>query len=212
MSQTSKQQPRRRAPIVEISLIMMAVSLITLIILCLVPGAGKSTKNPVLAIYGDQGNFPSLSFTNTMHAAGFEYELLNYGNDLPDASDIVVVGVGEDAAYVINEYKNDPHVIGFVLICPEYNEDFLTGLSSLDPVCDVAIFAGRDNADNVAGMKDARRIYERISGDDTLFGIQQRPEPHAVVKLLHGKRREQVVFLSAVPERIRGLLECYLHR
>lgn len=170
MSQTGKQQPRRRAPIVEISLIMMAVSLITLIILCLVPGAGKSTKNPVLAIYGDQGNFPSLSFTNTMHAAGFEYELLNYGNDLPDASDIVVVGVGEDAAYVINEYKNDPRVIGFVLICPEYNEDFLTGLSSLDPVCDVAIFAGRDNADNVAGMKDARRIYERISGDDTLFG------------------------------------------
>ena len=62
MSQTGKQQPRRRAPIVEISLIMMAVSLITLIILCLVPGAGKSTKNPVLAIYGDQGNFPSLSF------------------------------------------------------------------------------------------------------------------------------------------------------
>ncbi len=165
-----KQAPRKQAPIALISMGLMAAVLIALVILCLVPGAGKNIKNPVLAIYGDEGNFPSLSFTNTMHAAGFEYELLNYGNELPDSNDIVVVGVGEDALYVINEYKDDPRVIGFVLVCPGYNEDFLTGLSSLNPACDVAIFAGRDNADAVAQMGASRLIYERISGDDTLFG------------------------------------------
>ena len=161
--------PRRQAPISLISMGVMAAVLLTMVILCLVPGAGKSTKNPVIAFYADEANVPSLSLTNTLHAAGFEYEFLRYGAGLPDASSVVVAGVGADAAYVINEFKDDPHVIGFILICPELNEDFMTGLSSLNPACDVAIFAGRDNAGSVSQMGAARLIYERISGDDTLF-------------------------------------------
>ena len=169
-NQRPKRAPRKQAPIALISMGLMAAVLLTLIILCLVPGAGKSTKNPVIAFYGVDGNVPSMSLRNTLHAAGFEYEFLHYGEDLPDAADVVVAGVGKDAVYVINEYKDDPHVIGFILICPEVNEDYMEGLSSLNPACDVAIFAGRDNADSVSSMGPARLIYERISGDDTLFG------------------------------------------
>ena len=161
--------PRKQAPIALISMGLMAAVLLTLIILCLVPGAGKSTKNPVIAFYGDEGNVPALSLRNTLHAAGFEYEFLHYGEALPDASDVVVAGVGEDAVCVINEFKDDPHVIGFILICPGLNEDFMDGLSSLNPACDVAIFAGRNDADSVSQMDAPRLIYERISGDDTLF-------------------------------------------
>ena len=168
-TQRPKRAPRKQAPIALISMGLMAAVLLTLVILCLVPGAGKSTKNPVIAFYGDEGNVPALSLRNTLHAAGFEYEFLSYGESLPDASDVVVAGVGADAVYVINEYKDDPHVIGFVLICPELNEDFMEGLSSLNPACDVAIFAGRDDADSVPQMGAARLIYERMSGDDTLF-------------------------------------------
>ena len=35
-------------------------------------------------------------------------------------------------------------------------------------------FAGRDNSDKAVDMDDARLIYERISGDDTIFGIPVR--------------------------------------
>ena len=165
---------RKQAPIVEISLIIMAAALIIMVVLCLVPKAGKSSKNPVLAIYTEEANIPSLSLTNTLHAAGFEYEILDYGRDLPSANDIVVVGVGENALEVINEYKNEENVIGFILICPALNESLMQGVTGNEPQCDIAIFAGRDNADTAAQMEDARIIYERISGDDTVFGVPVR--------------------------------------
>ena len=168
---TQGKKTGRKAPIVEISLIMMAVALILMIVLALVPGAGKSSKNPVLAIYGADGNVPSLSLTNTLHAAGFEYEICGYGHDLPEGNNIVVCGLGEEALSLINEYKNDERVAGFMLICPVMNEAYLEGITGGTPSCDIAIFAGRDNSDKAVDMDDARLIYERISGDDTIFGI-----------------------------------------
>ena len=164
----------KKPPIVEISLILMAVALILMVVLALVPRAGRSTKNPVLAIYGADGNMPSLSLTNTLHAAGFEYEMRQYGQDLPSGNDIVVCGVGEEALSLINEFKNNESVSGFILICPTMNETYLEGITGGSPECDIAIFAGRDNSDKAVDMDDARLIYERISGDDTIFGIPVR--------------------------------------
>ena len=161
----------KRAPIHFIALAMMAVVLLTMIILCLVPGAGKNPKNPTLIIYGDKGNVPNLSLTNTLHAAGFEYMFADYGNVIPSSGTVVLAAMGPDALSIINDHKNDPNVAGFILICPEYNEAYMTGLTSIDPQCDVAVFAGRDNCTDTRDMGDARVIYERLSGDDTIYGV-----------------------------------------
>ncbi|MBR1796555.1 MAG: hypothetical protein IJ757_00850 [Clostridiales bacterium] len=164
----------KSAPITLISLVLMAAVILTMLILCLVPGAGSNSKNPVLAIYGDTGNVPTLSLRNTLRAAGFEYEILNYGQALPSGSSIVVVAMGSDALSVINDYRDDTHVKGFVLICPELNEAYMDNIRSGEPSCDIAIFAGRDNATTVTEMGDARKLYERISGDDTVYGTPIR--------------------------------------
>ncbi len=197
----NERAPRRKAPISLIALGLMAASLILMLIMCLVPGAGENSKNPVLAIYGVEGNVPSLSLTNTLHAAGFEYEVVGYGHDLPSASDVVVMAVGEDALSVINEFKNDEHVAGFILICPELNEDYLYGLTSMNPSCDVAIFAGRDTAKSSADMCDARRIYERLSGDDTIFGIPIKRGGLFASKVYVDNAQNRMLSLSAFPAR-----------
>lgn len=164
----------KKAPVSLISLGLMAAAIIIMVILCLVPGAGRSSKNPVLAIYGADGNIPSLAFTNTLHAAGFEYEVLDYGNDLPSGNNIVVMGIGDESLSLINEYKDRENVAGFILVGPSVNEAYLEGITGGSPECDIAIFAGRDNSTLQAEMGDARIIYERISGDDTIFGIPVR--------------------------------------
>ena len=161
----------KRAPIHFIALAMMGVVILTMIIMCLVPGAGKNPKNPTLVIYGDKGNVPNLSLTNTLHAAGFEYVIADYGEDISSYGTVVLAAMGSDALSIINDHKDDPHVAGFILICPEYNETYMTGLTSGNPTCDIAIFAGRNKCKGTKDMSAARVIYERLSGDDTLYGI-----------------------------------------
>ena len=195
--ESGKKPARRQAPIVEISLIMMAAALIIMVVLCLVPGVGKSSKNPVLAIYCEETNVPSLSLTNTLHAAGFEYELIGYGHDLPDANDIVVVGIGEQALSLVNEFSGEENVLGFVLIGPSYNEAYLQGITGNTPSCDIAVFAGRDNADQAVSMKDGRLIYERISGDDTIFGVPVRRGGLFASKVFVNNVQNRTLSLSA---------------
>ncbi len=172
MSSNSQQKKpvRPQPPIIFISLGLIAVTILTMFILCLCANAGKSTKNPVLAIYGVEGNVPSVSLANTLHAAGFEYDFLDYGDPLPQAANVVVAGVGEDALSVIDQYRYEEHVRGFILICPSYRPEYMENISASSPLYDIAVFAGRDNAKTVADMKDARIIYERLSGDDSLYG------------------------------------------
>jgi hypothetical protein len=103
----------KRAPIHFIALAMMGVVLLTMIIMCLVPGAGKNPKNPTLVIYADKGNVPNLSLANTLHAAGFEYIITDYGNAIPSNGTVVLAAMGTDALSIINDHKNDPNVAGF---------------------------------------------------------------------------------------------------
>lgn len=174
MSERKLQVTKKQAPITLIALGLIAVTVLVMFILCLVPGAGKNPKNPILVIYGDDGNIPARSLTNTLHAAGFEYEVSDYGNDLPEGGPFVIMAMGHDALSVINEHKDDPGVAGFILVCPEADETYMTGLSSVVPACDVAIFAGRDNSTEPKDMGGARLIYERLSGDDTFYGVPVR--------------------------------------
>ncbi len=193
---------RRKAPISLISLGLIAVSLIIMLILCLVPGAAKNSKNPVLVIIGvESNNLPSLALKNTLHAAGFEYEVQDYGHDLPNYGNIVVVGVGEQALSVVNEYKDNENVSGFILICPTLNEEYMTGLTSGNPSCDIAIFAGRDNSKTPAEMGDARLIYERLSGDDTIFGIPIQRGGLFASKVYVDNGQNRMLSLSAFPVR-----------
>ncbi len=164
-------KPLKRLPTAFISFVIMMLMLLMMFILVLVPNAGKNPKNPVLAIYGLEGNYPSLSLRNTLHAAGFEYVVLKYGEELPTGNTVVVMGVGPKALSVLEDHRDSGNVAGFILVCPEADERYLAGITGNDPSCDIAIFAGKDNSTNVASMGAARAIYERISGDDTLFGI-----------------------------------------
>lgn len=203
---SKKGNPIQQAPIIFISLGLIAVTLVTMLILCLVPGAGESSKNPVLALYGCDGNVSSISFENTLHAAGYEYEILDYEDELPEASSIVVAGIGEEALSLINRFKDDPHVLGFILICPEFNEEYLTGLTSIDPMCDIAIFAGKDNTTSVSDMSDARRIYERISGEDTIFGLPIKRGGLFASKVFINNEQNRMLSLSCVKVHDAGKL------
>ncbi len=170
MSQKGKQQPRRKAPISLISMGLMAVVLITMIILVSVPRSNLVKNSPVVAIVDSQGNVPNLSLQHTLHAAGYNVAYIRYGDELPLGRYVIVVGIGDEALAVVNEYKDYESVDGFVLICPALNEDYMEGISSEEPDCDIAVFAGRNDVQNVSEMDAPRVIYERMSGDDTLFG------------------------------------------
>lgn len=167
---SSNKKPSKKLPIVLIALGLMLVTLFTMLVLCLVPGIGKNSRNPKLVIYQEKANVPNLSLENTLHAVGFEYSFLEYGQELPVGSNNVVVGVGSKALSVVDRFKDDPNVSGFILICPELTEEYMSDLSGVYPALDIAIFEGRDEAKTPIDMSDGRIIYERLSGDDTLYG------------------------------------------
>jgi len=170
MKKNENRKPVKKAPIALVALGLSAIVLLMMFILCLVPGAGKNSRNPKLVIYQEPSNVPSLSLSNSLHAVGFEYVFLDYGDDLPEGSNLVVAGVGSRALSVVERFKDDTNVLGFVLICPDLIEDYMSDLSGLYPACDIAIFESHDNASEAIEMCDGRIIYERLTGDDTLYG------------------------------------------
>ena len=160
---------KRNSPISLISLVLVLISLIFMFVLCLIPDAGENSGNPTLVILSEKRNLPSLALKNVLHATGFQYEARRFNDGLP-SGDIVILAVGDNALSVINEYKDNERVLGFILVCPSFNDADMDGLSRISPVQDVAIFAGRDDPEGVPDMGDARIIYERLSGDDTIYG------------------------------------------
>ncbi len=170
MKKSGSTTKSKRIPIALIALGISAVVLLTMFILCLIPNAGRNYRNPVLVIYQEGGNVPTLSLSNSLRAAGFEYVFLDYGEPLPSGSNNVVVGVGPSAVSVIDRFKDNPDVAGFVLICPTIIEEYVSDLTGIYPACDIAIFEGHDNASQAIDMCDGRILYERLSGDDTLYG------------------------------------------
>ncbi|MBO4242521.1 MAG: hypothetical protein IKT14_00125 [Clostridiales bacterium] len=173
MKKNGQPQNTNRTPgmMTLIAIAMMLVSLLVMFILCLVPGRSANSRNPVLLVYGDDSNFPVLSMENSMHAIGFDVETADESYVFDEERNYIIMGVGEYAFNYVDAYKEQPEVKGFVLVCPGMPaSEIMEGMSGTYPSREIAIFAGKDDASKVSDMGSARVIYERISGDDTVYG------------------------------------------
>lgn len=151
---------------------VIVVSILIMFIFTLSAGAGSNKRNPEVIFYGFEGNFPRTSMNNTLHAAGFDYSVSDSMPAVDDERYYVIATSGDKAIDAINEFKDSPSVLGFVLICPSIRDgQSLDGISSSYPDKDIAIFSGRDDATAVSDIGDARILYERLSGDDTVYGV-----------------------------------------
>ncbi|SEV92676.1 hypothetical protein SAMN05216413_0662 [Ruminococcaceae bacterium KH2T8] len=155
-----------------IGMTIAIISIIVMFILYLIPFSGANKRNPIVVFMGCEGNFPRISMMNTLHRAGFDMLVADETFELDPDNTYIVAGVGDDAFSYMSQYRDAENVAGFVLICPKLPANGSTeGFDSSDPAKDIAIFAGKDDADKVSDLKDARIIFERISGVDTVFGV-----------------------------------------
>ncbi len=155
-----------------IGMAVAVISVIIMLILYLVPFTGANKRNPVVVFMGCEGNFPRISMMNTLHRAGFDMLVADEQTELDPDKVYIVAGVGDNAFEYMVRYRDQENVAGFILICPKLPANGqIDGFDSQSPYKDIAIFAGKDNADKVEDLKDARIIFERISGVDTVYGI-----------------------------------------
>ena len=169
---------RKKAPLRPLSkagILLMALMLLQMFLVFILSFSGGNNSDPVLIVAGYESNFPTASMRNSLHAAGFE---LVVSDNISSASKnrlAVVLLAGEDQLAKVAEYKDDENIMGFVLVLPDMKENIsLDGLDSKSPHKDIAIFAGKDNSSSVADMSTAKIIYERLSGDDTVYGVPAR--------------------------------------
>lgn len=169
--------------------IAVLLSLLIMVGLYVASFVGVHENSPVVIYYGSEeiggvhNMLPLTSLRNSMASCGFELDLIE-----PDASsvpegelgyyvpgkytdrDVVVIASGDMAIPAMNELSDTPNVVGFVLINPVNDGNFsMEALSQQNPASRVAIFVA-DGVTDVA-VRDARNIYERLSGEDALYGI-----------------------------------------
>lgn len=143
---------------------------------------GVSDDSPVLVMYGfDEDRFPHTSFGNAVHSAGFDYVIQNKNLvksleieeeiSMPKgyrSRDIVFLVTGENATSALKLFDSDEDTLGFILLNPEFETNFsMEGMCATFPTHDIAIFAGNDSSVN-----DSKIMYERLSGEDTLYGVK----------------------------------------
>lgn len=165
-----------------VGIVILVLSLVMQIGLFVSSRIGVREDSPVLVMYGfDDKLFPHTSFGNSVRAAGFDYVILNKNLSksleieedisLPRgyrSRDIVYLTYGSDSTSALKLFDADEDTLGFILVNPEFETNFsMEGMSSTYPVHDVAIFNGSEASD-----KDARLMYERLSGEDTLYGVK----------------------------------------
>lgn len=146
-----------------------------------VSSRGVDSDSPLLLIYGADTNIPKAQINNTLYAAGIDYYMVPESDRYADGKlsipeefaerDIIVMAVSDTGFETVNEFHALNNVHGFVLVCPDFpGNASMEGINSRFPAKDIAIFAGRDDVSNVSDIDGARLIYERISGDDTVYG------------------------------------------
>lgn len=145
---------------------------------------GYEKVSPVLVMYGtSESRFPATMFRMAMGRAGFQTLILN--KDLVKAQSIgeeislprgyrsqsiVILSQGEGATSSLKLFDADEDTLGFVLVNPKFETNYsMEGMSSEFPTHNVAIFT-----DDNAQKSDAKIMYERLSGEDTLFGITSK--------------------------------------
>jgi len=164
-----------------------AAFILMLFILFMVSGSGASDTHPLLLIYSrteTDFRIADPAFENTVHAAGFEYKIISSSaNEIPSdiqGRDVVVMGVGEDSFALMRDiYENElgtanpgqNSITGYILVDPKYPGNLSVERYDFShPDCPVAMFGFGKKAGNTDTMSDVRRLFERMSGVDTVYG------------------------------------------
>lgn len=176
---TSSKRKQGVLPIIGAGLVVLVLLLMFSLVMTSYKGGGDDY--PVVLIFGADEEMPEAMLRNTMHASGFEYYFVSDSEKYSDMQlvlpvkyrhrDVIVMSLSDNGFDYVKAYADLDNVKGFVLVCPDFpGNASMEGISSKVPAKDIAIFAGKDNARVVSDVKGARLIYERISGDDTVYG------------------------------------------
>lgn len=167
-----------------LGIILMILALIAQIGLFGYSYSGYEKDSPVLVMYGNSDSrFTATMFRMAMGRAGFQTLILD--KDLVKAQtigeeislprgyrsqSIVILAQGEAATSSLKLFDTDEDTLGFVLVNPKFETNYsMEGMGSSFPTHDVAIFT-----DDAAEKSDSKIMYERLSGEDTLFGITSK--------------------------------------
>lgn len=180
-----KLRPLKIPGIAWAALVLALVMAIVLFVLYGVSFSGTDETDKTLIIYSDGSNIPSVSFRNSLAAAGFGFEIVepdkrsqkaDFVYELPHGYEnekVVVCAVGADAFKVMHDLlgSNSGNIEGYILVAPEYpGNAALEGYTSEYPAVPCAVFGFDDKAKNAADMNGAQMIFEKISGVDTMYG------------------------------------------
>lgn len=168
-----------------LGIILMVLALLLQIGLYGFSYTGYEKDAPVLVMYGtEDSKFPNTIFRMAMGRAGFQTLILDkdlekslsIGEEISlprgyRSQSIVILAQGSAATSSLKLFDTDEDTLGFVLVNPEFETNYsMEGMSTEFPTHNVAIFT--DNSDP---KSDSKIMYERLSGEDTLFGITSRP-------------------------------------
>ena len=168
-----------------LGIILMILALLMQIGLYGYSYTGYEKDSPVLVMYGtEDSKFPNTIFRMAMGRAGFQTLILD--KDLEKAlsieeeislpqgyrsQSIVILAQGSAATSSLKLFDEDEDTLGYVLVNPEFETNYsMEGMSADFPTHNVAIFT-----DNNEAKSDSKIMYERLSGEDTLFGITSKP-------------------------------------
>jgi len=174
-SKSIKSSPLHTASVVLVVLVLVIMGVL------LGVSYKKPSDAPVILIYGADKNLPEAPIRNTLYASGFDYHFVSNTEKYENGSvvipeeyrkqDIIIMSVSDSGFELVKAFANKDNVNGFILVCPDFpGNASMEGINSQSPAQDIAIFAGRDKVSSVAEVDGARLIYERISGDDTVYG------------------------------------------
>lgn len=172
----------RLKPFTKIGIIVLVLSILIQAGLFIASKTGVSDDSPVLVMYGfNEEFFPHTSFGKAVHSADFDYaivdrnlsKVLEVGDEISVPAEyktrnVVVFVNGNDSTSALKLFDSKDRTLGFILLNPSFETNFsMEGMSNKNPVHDVAIFNS-----NVGALKDSQIFYERLSGEDTLYGIK----------------------------------------
>ena len=164
-----------------------ALAILMLLILFFVSQGSHSASDPLLLIYNRSSEelfIANPSLENSLNAAGYEFKVIkDDANEITESiagRNVTIMGIGEDSFALmrdINENelgtanKGKNNIAGYILIDPKYPGNLsVEKYDSKSPDCYVAIFGFGKKCDDPQKMGDSRRLFERMSGVDSVYG------------------------------------------
>ena len=216
-----KLRPLKIPKVAWFALMLSLIMAITLFVLYGVSYVGTNDTDKTLIIYSDGSNIPSVSFRNSLAAAGFGYEIVepdkrasksDFVYELPKGYEnekVVVCAIGTDAFRVMHDLLSShaSSVEGFILVAPEYpGNASLEGYTSDYPSVPCAIFGFENKAKNSGDLNGAQMIFEKISGVDTMYGHSTQRGKIMPTRVFVSHNQMRYLSLSQAKFGISGLL------